>query len=133
VRCLLYACICRSAANNFHRLPQTFINTAGGALSLARDYVGLQLAMQKVIRVSTPSSKVNNPSAGTSHQCVASSSSASLDAAVTTGCGCGVQDDNNVPIAKATASTPPSEAGYILEYEHGQVRNGTLAVVGSTC
>lgn len=31
---------------------QTFINTAGGALSLARDYVGLQLAMQKVIRVS---------------------------------------------------------------------------------
>lgn len=42
------------------------------------------------------------------------------------------QDDNNAPVAKATASTPPSEAGYILEYEHGQVRNGTLAVVGST-
>ena len=43
-----------------------------------------------------------------------------------------LQDDNNAPVAKATASTPPSEAGYILEYEHGQVRNGTAAVVGST-
>lgn len=43
-----------------------------------------------------------------------------------------LQDDNNAPIAKATASTPPSEAGYILEYEHGQVRNGTMAIVGST-
>lgn len=43
-----------------------------------------------------------------------------------------IQDDNNAPIAKATASTSPSEAGYILEYEHGQVRNGTMAVVGST-
>lgn len=31
---------------------QTFINTAGPVpLSLARDYVGVQLAMQKVIRV----------------------------------------------------------------------------------
>jgi hypothetical protein len=43
-----------------------------------------------------------------------------------------VQDDNNVAIAKATASTPPAGTGFILEYEHGQVRNGTTAVVGST-
>ena len=43
-----------------------------------------------------------------------------------------VQDDNNVPIAKATASTPPTGTGYILQYEHGQVRNGTAAVVGNT-
>lgn len=32
-------------------LLQTFINLKGGPLNVKRDYVGLQLALQKIIRV----------------------------------------------------------------------------------
>ena len=36
-------------------------------------------------------------------------------------------------VHKTNATTPPATAGYIFEYEHGQQRNGTAAIVGSTC
>ncbi len=44
-----------------------------------------------------------------------------------------LQDKKSVDIAKASATTPPTASGYIFEYEHGQVRNGTAAIVGHTC
>ncbi len=36
-------------------------------------------------------------------------------------------------IPKTSNTTAPQEAGYIMEYEHGQIRNGTVAIVGKTC
>jgi hypothetical protein len=121
----------------FSSCSQTFINTAGGPLSLARDYIGLQVAMQKVVRVSLRCGVTR----GTS-RCVRRHVYAMYLQAVALAGGNSsfytcilvvlLQDDNNVPISKATASTPPAATGYILEYEHGQVRNGTAAVVGST-
>lgn len=69
---------------------ETFINMAGGPLDVKRDYVGVQLALQKVIR-----------------------------------------DKKNVDIPKTTNTTAPSMAGYIMEYEHGQVRNGTVVIQGN--
>ena len=36
-------------------------------------------------------------------------------------------------ILKATPTTPPTQTGYIFEYAHGEVDNGTVAIVGNTC
>lgn len=46
---------------------------------------------------------------------------------------CGLQDKKAVDIPKTSNTTAPQEAGYIMEYEHGQIRNGTVAIVGKTC
>lgn len=129
---------------------QTFINTAGGPLSLARDYVGLQLAMQKVIRVRAfplscntqtllqPELRYNVNSADEQpmlqrlwdmlqHALGLSAKRTEQSAALVH-----MQDNKSADVAKTTATTPAAQSGYILEYEHGQVRNGTAAIVGST-
>ena len=46
---------------------------------------------------------------------------------------CCSQDKKAVDIPKTSNTTAPQKAGYIMEYEHGQIRNGTVAIVGKTC
>lgn len=43
------------------------------------------------------------------------------------------QDKKNVDIPKTKNTTAPAQAGYIMEYEHGQVRNGTVVIQGNEC